>query len=369
MKFTTEVEEDFDCLRLPTLSFEVWSNSNGIMHSYYEKPMRCQTLTGEKSSQSDQSKYSILVNELARRFEVMSESVTIEERISTIDHFTQQLKNSGYEFKQSREIVLSMLKGWRRKEERRKDQEKRYLSAKDTLLQRNMDKLTEATTWYRKKKENKDENNVKESSYNFENMSKNDEKQRWKEKTQSWKGWRKCKKRIKPKRPEDERTNGETGEEEKLQSVIFIQHTLHSELAKRVRAKLKELENVGRIKVKIVERTGDKLSDVLCKSDSWADEDCGRQDCIICASAGEDGRKGMCKKRNILYETYCETCEMNDDEKLVKIVENEERKDEDYDEKYDGGRRNKRKIEDVEYEDRKVKKDVKKKGKKEYKII
>ena len=41
-----------------------------------------------------------------------------------------------------------------------------------------------------------------------------------------------------------------------------------------------------------------------------ADEDCGRADCIICSSAGEKGKKGICKKRNILYETYCETCDM-----------------------------------------------------------
>ena len=157
LKFTTEIEEDFECLRLPTLSFEIWSSSKGIMHSYYEKPMRCQTLTMEKSSQSEQSKYSILVNELSRRFEVMSDDVTLDERISKINHFAQQLKNSGYEYKQSREIVISMLKGWSRKEERRKGQDRRYLSAQDTLFERNMNKLTEATTWYRKKKENSTE--------------------------------------------------------------------------------------------------------------------------------------------------------------------------------------------------------------------
>ena len=74
----------------------------------------------EKSSQADQSKISILVNELSRQFEVMSPDVTIEERIEKINHFTQQLRNSGYQLKQSKEIVLSMLKGWKRKEARRK---------------------------------------------------------------------------------------------------------------------------------------------------------------------------------------------------------------------------------------------------------
>ena len=36
LKFTTEVESDFDKLRLPTLSFELWSEESGIRHSYFE---------------------------------------------------------------------------------------------------------------------------------------------------------------------------------------------------------------------------------------------------------------------------------------------------------------------------------------------
>ena len=114
LEFTTEVEEDFSNGRLPTLSFEVWSTQNGLQHSSYEKPMGCQTLTMQRSSQGDQNKYSILVNELASGFEVMSKEITLEERIAKIDHFTQQLVNSGYGYKQSKEIVISMLKGLRR---------------------------------------------------------------------------------------------------------------------------------------------------------------------------------------------------------------------------------------------------------------
>ena len=71
----------------------------------------------------------------------------------------------------------------------------------------------------------------------------------------------------------------------------------------------------------MVERTGDKLSDILHKSDSWSDEDCGRQDCLTCASAGESEKKGKCKKRNIIYETYCELCEKVEEETTEKKIE------------------------------------------------
>ena len=42
LEFTTEMETDFENGRLPTLSFEMWCEKDGIHHSYYEKPMRSQ---------------------------------------------------------------------------------------------------------------------------------------------------------------------------------------------------------------------------------------------------------------------------------------------------------------------------------------
>ena len=183
----------------------------------------------------------------------------------------------------------------------------------------------EATNWYKQKE---DSENTKISSFNFERLGE-EKKESWKEKNQSWKNWRMGRKRgwKRKERKMPEKETSEKGEKGvKLQSVIFIQHTPNSELAKRIRDKLKELEKVGNIKIKIVERTGDKLSDILHKSDSWSDEDCGRVDCLVCASAGEKDVKGKCKKRNVIYETYCETCEMEDGEQIEG--ENKEKKKE-----------------------------------------
>jgi len=57
LKFTTEVEEEFDNGRLPTLSFEMWCGEDSITHSYFEKPMRSQILTMSRSSQAENSKF------------------------------------------------------------------------------------------------------------------------------------------------------------------------------------------------------------------------------------------------------------------------------------------------------------------------
>ena len=120
LKFTTEREIDFESGRLPTLSFEMWSEKTGIKHSYYEKPMHSQILTHKRSSQSEKSKYSILVNELTRRFEVLDESIDLSEKVKIIDHFTKQLVNSGYDHRQSKDILISSLKGVAKKMEKRK---------------------------------------------------------------------------------------------------------------------------------------------------------------------------------------------------------------------------------------------------------
>ena len=84
-----------------------------------------------------------------------------------------------------------------------------------------------------------------------------------------------------------------------------------------MREKLESLEKLGKFKIKIVERAGNKLVDVLHKSNAWSELDCEREDCIICST--ENNKKGTCRRRNVLYETYCVTCEKEEKEKERKL--------------------------------------------------
>ena len=147
LKFTTETEVDFKNQRLPTLSFELWSERQGLKHSYFEKDMRSQVLTMQRSSMAEQSMFSILVNELVRRFEVMSASLEESEQISIVNHYMKQLRNSGYNNKQAKDNVISAIRGVMRKRERRSNQERRYLTGEETLENRITKKLTEASNW------------------------------------------------------------------------------------------------------------------------------------------------------------------------------------------------------------------------------
>ena len=98
-------------------------------------------------------------------------------------------------------------------------------------------------------------------------------------------------------------------------NVLFVQYTPKGELAKRLREKLEAFERLGSLRFKVVEKTGSKLEEILHKSDAWNDRDCDRKDCLLCSSAGEEERRGMCKRKNVVYETYCITCYENEKNK------------------------------------------------------
>ena len=59
---------------------------------------------------------------------------------------------------------------------------------------------------------------------------------------------------------------------------MFVQYTENSELANRVRNVIAQLKPWTGINFKIVERVGEKLEDLLHKSNPWEDSDCNRVD-------------------------------------------------------------------------------------------
>ena len=62
-----------------------------------------------------------------------------------------------------------------------------------------------------------------------------------------------------------------------------------------------------------MERTGDKLTDIIHKSNPWEAIDCNREDCMF-SKSGNEKLIGKCKKRNIVYETECMICSKKEEE-------------------------------------------------------
>ena len=110
-----------------------------------------------------------LIEEKAlRRMEVLDEKLEKEEVTAVINKFVQQLINSEFSWTQCREIVVSSLVGYKRKEKRRKLSNKpKYRSGFESLEARVEKKLTGKYNWFRSKKnkEDKEENKGSAQSY------------------------------------------------------------------------------------------------------------------------------------------------------------------------------------------------------------
>ena len=91
---------------------------------------------------------------------------------------------------------------------------------------------------------------------------------------------------------------------------MFVPYTNHSELAARLRENEQRMEEMTGYRIKIVERGGKQLVDILHKANPWAGQDCQRDGCLLCRTKKEEGLNNSqdCKKRNCVYETECLTC-------------------------------------------------------------
>jgi hypothetical protein len=104
----------------------------------------------------------------------------------------------------------------------------------------------------------------------------------------------------------------------KTKAVLFVPHTVGSTLAKRLREAEENLLQSTGYKLKIVERSGTKLEDLLHRSDPFKGQDCTRQNCMLCLTKNHTGKNTTqeCSKRNLVYQIYCITCKERDIEKI-----------------------------------------------------
>ena len=73
---------------------------------------------------------------------------------------------------------------------------------------------------------------------------------------------------------------------------------------------IQELRPWTGLNLKVVERGGQKLQDLLCKSNPWDNTDCGRKDCFTCISTTKSAKPKFsnCYQKSVVYETWCQTC-------------------------------------------------------------
>ena len=97
----------------------------------------------------------------------------------------------------------------------------------------------------------------------------------------------------------------------KIKAVMFVPYTHGRRLAKKLREAEISLEELTGYRLKIVERGGRKLEDLLHRSNPWEGKDCERQNCLPCQTKLVTGKYSnqSCSKRSAVYETWCKNCE------------------------------------------------------------
>ena len=180
-----------------------------------------------------------------------------------------KLKRSGYDEKFRREVLLAGLKGYNKmvkveEEGGRKINRPRWEGERE----RRYKKMAAKCSWFRKKK-----------------------------------GRGGSEKRKGKKRKGKE-------EESDIESVLFVPHTPNGALAKLLQNEDDKYRRGTDMKrIKIVERGGKTVKEMLSQTNPWAKDGCTRVDCLPCF--GERGRGGDCQKENICYRIFCQECESN----------------------------------------------------------
>ena len=82
------------------------------------------------------------------------------------------------------------------------------------------------------------------------------------------------------------------------ESVIFVPCTPESRLKKIYEEQIKKTE----FKIKVVEKGGTKMKDILHRKNPFKKMKCDRNDCFVCSTGG----KGACDKENITYDIICQ---------------------------------------------------------------
>ena len=99
---------------------------------------------------------------------------------------------------------------------------------------------------------------------------------------------------------------------EGVEATLFVPYTPKSALARELQEMDDQFSNMMKIpRVKIIERAGRTIMDILGRPDPWAGQDCGRKGCWPCSNISKEGKKskGKCRKEGLVYRIQCLDCQ------------------------------------------------------------
>ena len=235
--------------RMPVLDLKVWPvdivhdnvHFTIIQHTYYAKPMSSKHVLHRDGALNMKTKMCILTNDLVRIMRNVSLSLPEHERTTAVQSFIDRMQYSGYS-RYERYEVYSRAK-------------KRF----DKMIE---DDKNGVVPLFRPKLWKQEERALEKSTKKYT--------------------WFK-----------DHKSNPE--------AFLFVEATPNSVLLKNIERIINDTE----LKLKVVERSGTRLKDLLCKSNPFDRDVClDSTVCNLCKI-----KTGLCKKREPVYCIECRDCE------------------------------------------------------------
>ena len=297
IQVTVEVPGDFDDNKLPVLDFKCWVQDDDkkqdatpemprkLLYTFFEKKMNYKYAIRKSSAMPENMKVNSLTNDMIRRMKNTSELLGQPERNAVVDSYAARLLRSGYPREKVKQMIEAGLKGYEKiVENERLGKGKIHRNGASTANSRYKKKLTGKSSWYLTKQNDEVEEPDKDNI------------------------------NSQPSRPQSGPAGGNSAKGEvPTTTVLFVPHTYGGELATRMRMAEAGLQTLLGTKVKIVEKNGTTLKQILVKSNPWSGAKCGRTNCLPCNS-GEGA--GDCSRRSITYMTSCGPCKDKGNDKV-----------------------------------------------------
>ena len=244
--------------------------------------MSTNTCVQKNSAMEENAKMKTLANDLTRRMLNTSESMAIEERVKIVDGYAKKLLTSGYGIEQTRRIIINGIKGYAKKlsESRKLGGRKLHRKAAESSGKRSRKKLLDKSEWFKIMKRGKEEQKEQVASGQSNSF----------------------KAKLNRKTPQIGREQAPP----RTRTVLFVEQTNNGKLAKDIRSVLTRIEHILGFRIKVVERTGTSVRNLLPNTNPWAGSHCSREDCVTCNQGTEV--LPDCKKRSLVYENICLEC-------------------------------------------------------------
>ena len=270
IKVTIDTPCNYDDRQLPILDVKVRVNQeveNRIDFEFFEKPTKNPKVILADSALSSSSKRTILTQECLRRLRNTKLELGKEIQNKYLSEFMLKLKNSGYSEKYRKEILNSANKAYQ--------------------------KIIE------------DDKSNKKPMYRCRNWKKEERNEAKFIKKRNW--WNR-----------NPLIN--------YKSVLFVPPTPGGALAKEMRKREEELNKLNKERIKIVEKGGIQMKQILTSKNPFQKEKCKEKWCPLCNESKnvecepKPNSKLLCRTNNVGYRWVCLTCKSRN---LDKIYEGE----------------------------------------------